>query len=203
MYCVGLTGPIASGKSTVAMLFAKLGVDLIEADLIAKQLTAKDQPALASIIAHFGQEFLDSEGELHRRLLRDMIFKHPQERIWLEQLLHPLIRQAIQTRLQIPPTHYYMIEIPLLADKSCYPYLNRTLVVLANPLLQTQRVMQRDQHTAKQVEAIIAAQASEDFYQSLADDIVLNTESICDLEQSVLQLHKKYLRVLSLKESRL
>lgn len=194
MYCVGLTGPIASGKSTVAMLFAKLGVDLIDADLIAKQLTAKDQPALASIIAHFGPEFLDSEGELHRRLLRDKIFKHPQERRWLEQLLHPMIRQEIQTRLQIPPTFYYMIEIPLLSDKSHYPYLNRTLVVLANPLLQTQRVMQRDQHTATQVEAIVAAQANEQFYQGLADDILLNNKSISDLEKSVLQLHKLYLR---------
>ena len=194
MYCVGLTGPIASGKSTVAMLFAKLGVDLINADLIAKQLTAKDRPALASIIAHFGPEFLDSEGELQRRLVRDIIFKHPQERRWLEQLLHPLIRQEIQTRLQIPPTYYYMIEIPLLSDKSHYPYLNRTLVVLANSLLQTQRVMQRDQHTALQVDAIVAAQANEQFYRDLADDILLNNESISDLEQSVLQLHRRYLR---------
>ncbi len=83
MYCVGLTGPIASGKSTVAALFVQLGAQLIDADQIARQLTAKDQPALANIIAHFGPQFLDANGELHRRLLRDLIFKHPEERGWL------------------------------------------------------------------------------------------------------------------------
>lgn len=192
MYCVGLTGPIASGKSTVAALFVQLGAELIDADHISRQLTAKDQPALANIIAHFGPDFLDANGELRRRLLRDMIFKHPAERNWLEQLLHPLIRQEIEARLQSTPTFYYIVEIPLLSDKSSYPYLNRTLVVLTEPSIQRQRVMQRDQHTAEQVQAIVQAQADEKVYRSLADDIIINNGSLQDLEQAVLQLHQKY-----------
>ncbi len=192
MYCVGLTGPIASGKSTVAALFVQLGAQLIDADQIARQLTAKDQPALANIIAHFGPQFLDANGELHRRLLRDLIFKHPEERGWLERLLHPLIRQKIEARLHSAPTLYYIVEIPLLSDKSSYPYLNRTLVVLTEPSIQNQRVMQRDQHTAEQVQAIVQAQADEKIYRSLADDIIINNGSLQDLEQAVLQLHQKY-----------
>lgn len=192
MYCVGLTGPIASGKSTVAALFAELGVDLINADQIAKQLTAKDQPALQEIIAHFGPEFLDAYGHLQRRMLRDYIFKHPQQRKWLENLMHPLIRQRIEAHLQIPPKLYYMIEIPLLTDKKMYPYLNRTLLVLANPEIQIQRVMQRDQHSAKQVQKILNAQADNPTYQALADDIIMNTGSIEDLKASVENLHQQY-----------
>lgn len=192
MYCVGLTGPIASGKSTVAALFAELGVDLIDADHIAKQLTAKEQPALQEIITHFGSEFLDTNGHLQRRMLRDYIFKHPQERKWLENLLHPLIRQSIEAHLQIPPKLYYMIEIPLLTDKKMYPYLNRTLVVLANPEIQTQRVMQRDQHSVEQVQMIINAQADNANYQILADDMIINTGSIEDLKASVENLHRQY-----------
>lgn len=192
MYCVGLTGPIASGKSVVAALFVKLGAELIDADQIAKQLTAKDQPALANIIAHFGPEFLDSNGNLLRRLLRAQIFNNPQERIWLERLLHPLIRQEIAARLRTPPALYYIIEIPLLTDKQHYPYLNRTVVVLAEPTIQMARVMLRDNHTMEQVQAIVQAQADEKTYRGLADDLIMNNGSLSDLEQAVLKLHETY-----------
>jgi len=153
---------------------------------------AKDQPALAKIIAHFGPEFLDTNGELQRRLLRTIIFSHPQERLWLEQLLHPLIRQKIEERLSIPPALYYIVEIPLLSNKQHYPYLNRTVVVLAEPKIQMERVMLRDNHTAEQVQAIVQAQADEKTYRSLADDLIINNGSLIDLEQAVLALHEKY-----------
>ncbi len=192
MFCVGLTGPIASGKSTVAALFAELGADLIDADLIAKQLTAKDQPVLQQIVDHFGLDFLDSSGHLQRRLLRNYVFSHPQERVWLEQLLHPLIRKEIETRLQVSPTWYYMIEIPLLLDKKHYPYLNRTLVILVEYDLQIQRAMQRDQHLAGQVQAIIEAQANENTYRKHADDIIINNGDMKALKQKVLELHQQY-----------
>jgi dephospho-CoA kinase len=193
MYCVGLTGSIASGKSTVAALFEQLGVDLIDADHIAKQLTSKDQPALTEIITHFGPEFLDTEGHLHRRLLRDCIFKYPQERVWLEQLLHPLIRQAIATRLKVPVKWYYMLEIPLLFNKKDYPYLDRVLVVLSEPATQIQRVMQRDQHNESQAKTILKTQASAEAYRNLADDILINNSSILELEEAVLSFHQQYL----------
>lgn len=194
MFCVGLTGPIASGKSTVANLFAQLGVSLIDTDQIARQVTAKNQPSLDQIIAHFGSQFLDQDGQLQRRLLRDYIFKHPQERRWLEQLLHPLIRQTIIERLNPPPTLYYMIEIPLLFDRTDYPYLNRVLAVLTDPDMQIQRLTHRDRHDATQARLILETQAIADEYRSLADDILVNGGSLEDLEVSVMALHQTYCR---------
>ena len=199
MYCVGLTGSIASGKSTVAALFAQLGVDVIDTDQIAKQLTAKDQPALAKIIDHFGSTFLDDNGHLHRRRLRDYIFNHPAERIWLEALLHPLIRQALMDRLQQPAKLYYMIEIPLLFNRQNYPYLNRVLVVISDPAIQMHRIIQRDHHTEQQAKTILQAQASVEDYQALADDVLVNHTSLKDLEQAVLHLHHSYLEASKLK----
>lgn len=192
MYSVGLTGPIASGKTTVARLFADLGVNIINADEIAKQLTIPGQPALQDIIAHFGAKFLDANGQLQRRKLRDYIFKFPEERTWLENLLHPLIRETITAKVQEPTKLYFMIEIPLLLDKKLYPYLNRTLLVLADPQTRIQRVIQRDQHSAAEVHMIIEAQAENETYHAIADDIIMNTGSMEDLKKAVENLHKQY-----------
>lgn len=193
MYCVGLTGPIASGKSTVAQLFSALGVDLLDADHIAKQITAKGKPALGQIITHFGPKFLDASGELNRRLLRDTIFQNSRARHWLEELLHPLIRQEIETQLATPPRLYYMIEIPLLINRTVYPYLNRVLLVLTEPSLQMQRITQRDQHSISEATTIMQAQADEHTYRALADDLILNRGPLFDLKNAVLQLHQTYL----------
>ncbi len=193
MYCVGLTGPIASGKSTVAQLFSDLGVTLIDADHIAKQITAKGTPALGQIIAHFGPRFLDASGELNRRLLRDTIFQNSHARRWLEQLLHPMIRQEIEEQLATPPQLYYMIEIPLLSNRTAYPYLNRVLLVLTEPSLQMQRITQRDQHSISEASAIMQAQVDEQTYRAVADDLILNHGSLSDLKKAVLQLHQTYL----------
>lgn len=202
MYCVGLTGPIASGKSTVAAFFAQLGVDVLNADQIAKELTAKDQPAFREIIAHFGSKFLDASGELQRRLLRNYIFQHPHERLWLEQYLHPLIRETILNRMQTPPQLYYMLEIPLLTDRHHYPYLNRILAVITDTEQQIARAMLRDQHPREHIELIIQNQANLQSYQQLADDILYNKGSLQDLEQAVNQLHQQYLHACSLQSGK-
>lgn len=193
MYCVGLTGSIASGKSTVASLFAHLGVDLINADLVAKQLTAAGQPALTQIIAHFGQSMLDDTGNLKRSHLREHIIQHPKERMWLEQLLHPLIRKEIETLTQTPPRAYYMIEIPLLTNKKDYAYLNRILLILADPALQIERIIQRDKSSVHHATHILQTQASEPVYRAVADDILMNNSTFEALEKNVLQLHRNYL----------
>lgn len=198
MLCVGITGPIGCGKSTVAKLFATLGAEVMDADQISKQLCAPDQPALKKIIAHFGPEYLDDHGALKRRLLRDKIFSHPAERKWLEQLLHPLIRQKITATLQKPTKCYYMIEIPLLNDKRLYPYLNRTLVVLANPENRKKRVMERDNQNHQQVNAIVKTQADDAFYHNLGDDLIINNGSLKELTDAVHLLHMKFIN-LSLK----
>ena len=192
MYCVGLTGPIASGKSTVAGLFAEQGVDLISADAIAKELTSKGQPALTKIIQHFGKGFLDNAGHLQRGKLREHIFQDPLARKWLENLLHPLIRQAIATKILQAPKLYYMIEIPLLKNRQKYPYLNRILLISTVRNLQMQRLIQRDQHNEEQVKTIFAAQVEHHIDKAAVDDIIINTGSLADLKQEVLQLHQQY-----------
>ncbi|HVT62401.1 MAG TPA: dephospho-CoA kinase, partial [Legionellaceae bacterium] len=159
MYCVGLTGSIGSGKSTVAYMFAQHGVEIINADLIAKELTRPEMPAFTAIIRHFGNEVLNDEGQLHRAWLREQIIRVPADRQWLEQLLHPMIRMHIATMVQKPSQTYYMIEIPLLMAKKDYPYLNRILLVLSQPNLQIQRIIQRDNSTLEQAQLILDNQA--------------------------------------------
>lgn len=193
MYCVGLTGNIASGKSTVAAYFAALGVDVISADAIAKQITAKTQPALQEIINHFGESVIASTGELDRPYLRQLIFKHPAERVWLENYLHPLIRTQIEAEVQKAKSPYCLIEIPLLRDRSLYTYLNRVLLVEAKTDQQIERLITRDNSSEKESLAILATQADRHALHKLADDILENTGSLAQLQKKVKQLHKLYL----------
>ena len=194
MYCIGLTGTIASGKSTVAALFATLGIDVINADHIAKALVNRDQPALQDIVNHFGKSVLRVNGELNRRHLRELIVNHPQERLWLEELLHPLIREQIQHSIGHCKSPYCIIEIPLLTDKSNYPYLNRILLVLADHEQQITRIMDRDHSTREQACAILATTfADENKRRLIADDVLVNDETVEALREKVNVLHAQYL----------
>jgi dephospho-CoA kinase len=193
MYCIGLTGQLASGKSTVATYFSKLGVDVINADLIAKELTVSNQPAFTEIINHFGQSVLTTTGELDRRRLRQLIFNDTHERLWIEKLLHPLIRNEIIRKINEVKTPYCLIEIPLLTDKAHYPYLNRVLLVQAEPEQQISRFMTRDNGTREEALAIVATQASKNEHRTLADDVLFNTGSLADLKHHVEELHANYL----------
>ncbi len=192
MYCVGLTGAIASGKSTVAAMFAKLGVDVISADHIARQLTATAEPALAAIVAYFGQTILDEDQALNRAALRDRIFQSTEARHWLEQLLHPLIRDRISQAIQTCNAPYCIIEIPLLTRRADYPYLNRVLWIAAEETHQIQRVMARDNCSMTQVIAILDSQANPEAYRELADDVLINNQAIANLQYHVEHLHQQY-----------
>lgn len=192
MYCVGLTGTIASGKSTVIAYFNQLGIDTINADTIAKQLTTADSLALKDIIEHFGHAFQLPTGELNRRLLRQHIMSHPTDKLWLENLLHPLIRKEIERRIAISQSHYCIIEIPLLSDRSLYPYLNRVILITAEPAQQIERLMMRDHCSKKEAETILAQQEQTNKRGALADDIVVNDSSIQELNKQLFLLHQKY-----------
>jgi len=196
-FLVGLTGNIASGKSAVAAQFATLGIDVISADQIAKALTARQEPAFYKIIDHFGTSILTTEGELDRRLLRQLIFNDATERLWLESLLHPLIRQAIRKEAQKCQSPYGLIEIPLIPDKAHYPYLNRILLVVANQDLQIARIMARDNCSKEHALAILATQADEKKHRLIADDVLINNGSIEQLQQQVKALHERYLQCAS------
>ena len=197
MYCVGLTGNIASGKSTVASYFETLGVEIISADKIAKELTTREQPALYHIINHFGESVLTPNGDLNRRYLRHVIFKNTQERLWLEKLLHPLIQKEIQQTIHNIKSPYCIIEIPLLFDKSNYPYLNQVLVVQAELEEQIARIITRDNCSRDDALAILATQADNNQRLEWADDVLINKGSLTALHEKVNALHSKYTHLAS------
>lgn len=195
MFCVGITGNIGSGKSQVCEHFKQLGIDIISADAISRELTAINTPAFNDIVSYFGQGVINQEGELNRNALRASIFSNNTMRLWLENLLHPLIRNTIQERISHSTSAYCVIEIPLLKNKKHYPYLSRILVITAHQSNRIQRVMQRDHCDRQAAMAIIAVQPNDDDILTLADDMIINNGSINDLYQSVNQLHANYLLI--------
>lgn len=194
VFCVGLTGGIASGKSTVAELFFDLGIQIINADKISKELTAKDQLAYQEIVSRYSTEILDNDQELNRRGLRTIIFSDPKERHWLEQLLHPLIRQKIKETVAASATSYCMVEIPLLIEKKNYPFINRILLIDASDEIRITRIMHRDQCNKEQALAILTSQPNIKLRLKEADDLLINDLGYLELKTAVSKLHQKYLQ---------
>lgn len=193
MFCIGLTGSIGSGKSTALNFFNKMGVNTIVADHIARDLTKSGQPAFLAIKKHFGLQVINEEGELQRTVLRTIIFQQVKERIWLEALLHPLIRQEIQQQVEQANHPYSVIEIPLLRNRNDYPYLNRVLLIIAEQATQINRIRQRDQCSAEEAKAMIAAQPSDQERQEIADDVIINQNLIKNFENAIKKIHQQYL----------
>ena len=195
MYCIGLTGNIGSGKTTALKFFADQHIPTIVADDIARSLTAVDEPAYHAIVKHFGPSVLQADNTLNRRALRAVIFNQPAERLWLENLLHPLIRQRIEQRIADLQGPYCVIEIPLLLRRDAYPYLNRVLLIVSPTKTQIQRIMQRDHCSEEQALAILNTQPDEQERKRLADDIIINDGVMEDFEKSIKKLHNHYLHL--------
>ena len=193
VYCVGLTGTIASGKSTVAHYFSKLGVEIISADAISKSLTMKTQPAFNEIVHHFGPTIVNPAGDLDRAHLRQLIFKSPKARLWLEKYLHPLIKTEIKRLIQTVKSPYCLIEIPLLKRRTDFPYLNRILLIQAHPEQQLARCSTRDKSSKNEVLIMLNTQLKTHPLLTKADDVLNNTGSLDELNHMVLKLHKQYL----------
>ena len=196
MLVIGLTGGIASGKSAVAHLFAELGISIIDTDRIAHQLVEPGQPALESIIKHFGPAIVDHEGKLNRQRLREIIFANPSDKQWLESLLHPLIRTATAEQIQHATSGYCIVVIPLLYETWPNPLLNRVLVVNCEPKIQRQRLLLRDDISETLAHTMIAQQANTEERLSIADDVIENNGDLDQLSADVLILHNKYQRLL-------
>lgn len=190
---VGLTGGIGSGKTAVSDRFAALGITIVDADACARLVVEKGKPALASIAAHFGEDVLDTEGNLDRARLRQIVFANESERKWLESLLHPLIFEEMCLQLQQPASPYAIFASPLLVESGQTVLCQRILVVDVPEELQLQRTMSRDKNTAEQVKSIIASQADRTTRLAKADDVITNTGSTDDLTEQVRSLHEKYL----------
>ncbi|MEA2773550.1 MAG: dephospho-CoA kinase [Acetobacteraceae bacterium] len=192
---IGLTGGIASGKSTVAQRFVELGVPVIDADESARSVVALGQPGLAEVASRFGAGVLTDAGELDRRALRNLIFSEPQLRRELEAILHPLIREDMDRRAAAAAGPYVVMAIPLLVEGRSRDRVDHILVVDAPEDIQLRRVVERDGGTFEEARAILAAQASRDSRLKAADDILLNTGSIPELRRAVDNLHERYLRL--------
>lgn len=193
---IGLTGGIASGKSTVTQRFAELGIPIIDADVAARNVVEPGKPGLEQVVRRFGRGVLDTNGSLDRRALRALIFEDAGSRHALDAILHPLIRADMEHQAADAKGPYLVMAIPLLIEGGkAHERVHRVLVVDADEATQMQRVQARDGSSATQARAILASQASRAQRLAAADDVLLNTGSVADLRQAVDALHEKYLHL--------
>lgn len=195
MLVVGLTGGIGSGKSAVAHYFAELGTPIIDADIIARLVVAPGTPGYEAIRAHFGDEIITPTSEINRSQLRKQIFDNPKERLWLEDRLHPLIFQEIKRQIAALHAPYVIVVIPLLVETLPHPYLDRILVVDADKEAQLMRAETRDKRPREQIEQILNSQASQEQRLLIADDVIVNDDTLSALKRKVHELHEDYLKI--------
>ena len=192
MLRIGLTGGIGSGKSEAARCFSNLGIPLIDSDRISRDLVAPGQPALQQILDHFGTGVITTEGELNREALRQKVMQDSESRQWLEQLLHPLIRQRREELISQIEAPYVVLEIPLLLESGLQELVDRILVVDVPESLQVERTQQRSGLNEAEVRAVMEQQASRQQRLNAADDLIDNSGSREQLEQQVQLLHERY-----------
>jgi dephospho-CoA kinase len=189
---IGLTGGIASGKSTVSGLFAALGVPVIDTDQIARDVVAPGTPLQARVLARFGAQLLTASGELDRPALRARIFADAAERADLEALMHPAIMAELRRRADTAGGRYQLLVIPLLVEHQLRTAVDRVLLVDCDPDLQLRRVQVRDGVTLAQAQAVLAAQAARAARLSAADDVIVNDGDLERLREQVETLHTRY-----------
>ncbi len=189
---IGLTGGIASGKSTIADMFAALGVPIVDTDVIAREIVAPGAAALVEIRARFGDEIIDATGNLDRGAMRKLVFADDSARSDLEAILHPRI--GVETRRQADAAGgpYQIIVVPLLAGSALLQFVDRVLLVDCDEETQIERLLARDAETDAQARSILAAQASRDQLLELADDVVGNNGDIDDARRQVASLDSTY-----------
>jgi dephospho-CoA kinase len=192
---IGLTGGIASGKSTVAQRFEERGVPVIDADESARSVVAPGSAGLAEVVRTFGADLLTSSGQLDRRALRDTIFTDPARRRELEAILHPLIRTDMERRAETSIGPYLVMAIPLLVETGGKGRVDRILVVDVPQTVQRERVLARDGVSPEQVSAILNSQATREMRLKMADDVILNSGTVAELMQEVDRLHDRYLKL--------
>lgn len=195
MLVIGLTGSIGSGKSTVANLFARHGVPVVDADVISRTVTQTGMPAFNQIVARFGQQIVNADGTLDRSALREIIFSKPEEKRWLEALLHPLILERMHSDIQQLQAPYCLAVIPLLLESEAVQFIQRILVVDIPEATQIERAAMRDKSTKEKIKNIINTQVGRDFRLSKADDVIDNTGSEEALAKQVDKLHQMYLKL--------
>lgn len=194
MYVVAITGGIGSGKTTVANQFAALGIEVVDADLIAREVVEPGTPALAAIASHFGPGILDEQGQLDRRALRERIFSDPAAKSWLNALLHPIIRSEMLRQCAAANSPYCLLVVPLLVENRLTELADRVLVIDVDEATQIERTCRRDGVSLEQAQAILASQASRSERLAMADDVLDNQSGTTEtIRERILALHETYL----------
>jgi len=195
-FIVGLTGGIGSGKTTVANFFAELGIDIVDADIVAREVVEPGSPALIQIAKYFGPEFINDQGELERSLLRTRVFSSAKDKTWLNELLHPLIRKTMFDQLAKSAGPYSLLVAPLLIENGLHKLVDTVLVVDVSEATQLARTVKRDPSSADEVKRIIGSQIARDKRLKAADEIINNEKADLKLiQQEVKKLHHKFLRL--------
>ena len=190
---IGLTGGIGSGKTAATDLFAAQGIDIVDADIVARQVVTPGAPALESIKAEFGDEYIDAEGQLNRAKLRALVFSDESAKHKLNAIMQPAIRTELLDQLNQAKSQYVILSAPLLLENGLESYCQRVLVVDVPEALQVQRATNRDSVNEEQIKSIISSQIDRPTRLTKADDVIDNSGSLSELKIQVNQLHKKYL----------
>ena len=194
MLKIGLTGGIGSGKTAASDHFSLLGAEVIDTDILSRELVEPGQPALSEIVASVGEQVLDADRRLDRSRLRDTVFRDSQARRRLESILHPRIRAAMLLRAEQSPAPYVVFVIPLLFETGQQALVDRILLIDVPEALQRARVAARDGLGDAQIDRIMAAQVDRETRRLNADDIVCNDGTIAELHAEIEKLHRKYLK---------
>jgi len=195
MLIIGLTGGIGSGKSVASDKFKSLGITIVDADVASRTVVEPGKPALKEIEDHFGSGIITAEGKLDRNNLREIIATDPEERKWLESVLHPKIGEQITKEISESTSVYTLFVAPLLLETNSQEMCSRVVVVDVPKDVQIRRTAKRDKVSPNQVEQMVAAQMEREKRLEKADDVLLNSGTIEDLETQVEELHKKYIKM--------
>ena len=197
VFVVGLTGGIGSGKSAATAIFANLGIDIVDADEVARDVVEVGSEGLRQITEHFGETILLEDGNLNRAALREKVFSTDAEKRWLNALLHPLIRSRMQQLISESTSAYCILSVPLLVENKLAEMCNHVVVVDCPEALQLERALKRDGSSAQTIKSIMASQASRTERVSAADDVLNNSTTLDALASQVSALHKKLLSLAS------
>ena len=194
---VGLTGGIGSGKSAAANFFVELGVNLIDADDLAKNVLNKNSKGYELFINEFGEQYLDNDKNIDRDLLRKTIFNDSDKKNKLENIIHPQVRSGIEEFIKSSKSDYCIVVVPLIYETRSSSYYDRILVIDCDEEIQINRSAIRDNTENKEIKKIISKQASREERLSIADDVILNNRTLDSLKEEVIKLHKKYIKMLN------
>jgi len=193
MFRVGLTGGIASGKSTISQLFAELNIPVIDTDVISHQLMQKGQQAYQETLLHFGPHILNQDDSINRVLLRQIIFSEPAQKTWLENLLHPLIRARTEQQIaSYKQADYVLVVVPLMFETGFNRFLDHIIAIDCPPPTQLERLIQRDRIQPELAQKMLDAQLDNQQRLQLADSCINNQDNL-NRKQDVLDLHSRLL----------